>query len=77
MLAGDEFYDDDATSGFDPLGRADFIWDELKNSSSCFTCGSPDPAIIEGRFCCDCTGEWRQGFIDARLARLVRENVGV
>ena len=58
----------------DPAARADWIRDELRDSSSCYTCGSPAPAIIEGRYCCDCTGEDRQRFLDTRLARLAAAN---
>ena len=70
MMAGDEFYDDEITSGFDPRERADWIRDQLKDSSSCFTCKSPDPAIIEGRYCSDCTGINAEAF---RATRAVRE----
>ncbi len=57
----------------DPMASWDFRRDELKDSSSCFTCGSPDPAIIEGRFCCDCPD--RNAFLRAREDRLTREIV--
>ena len=60
---------------FDPYARADWILDQLRDSFSCRTCGSPDPAIIEGRFCCDCTGDNAEAFQRTRTARLAREAV--
>jgi hypothetical protein len=57
----------------DPMALADFRLDELRDSFPCFTCGSLMPSIIEGRFCSDCTGENRQGFLDTRVVRLARE----
>ena len=41
----------------DVLAYADWLRDQLKNSSSCRTCGSPDPAIISGAHCSDCPDE--------------------
>ena len=70
MFSGDEFYDDETTSGFDPYFRADWILDQLRDSFPCRTCGSPDPAIIEGRFCCDCTGDDAEAFQRTRAVRL-------
>ena len=58
----------------DPAARADWLRDELRDSSSCYTCGSPAPAIIEGRFCSDCKDADRQGFLDARVARLAAQH---
>jgi len=55
----------------DVLAGADWIRAELSNSSSCESCGSPDPAIIEGRFCCDCTGDNAEGY---RMAREDRDD---
>lgn len=73
MYSGDETYDDETTSGFDPLARADFVRDYYKDHSACRTCGSPDPAIIEGAYCSDCKGQDHQRFVDTRVARLARE----
>jgi hypothetical protein len=53
----------------DILAGGDWIRAELKDSSSCFTCGSLMPAIIEGRFCCDCEGENAASFEAAWTAR--------
>jgi Zn finger protein HypA/HybF involved in hydrogenase expression len=58
----------------DYMASADFRLDEDRDSFSCQTCDSLTPAVIEGRFCSDCTGENRQGFLDTRVARLAREN---
>ena len=75
MYAGDEFYDDETTSGYpDPMALADFRLDELRDHFPCLTCGSPTPAIIEGRFCSDCKDADRQGFLDARVARLAAQH---
>ena len=49
----------------DVLAGADWRLAELKNSSSCVTCGSPDPAIIEGRYCSDCVDEDAEAFEEA------------
>ena len=57
-MAGDEFYDDDVTSGpiFDVLGFMDDERKRLRESFACMTCGSPDPAIIFSSppSCSDC-----------------------
>jgi len=72
MYAGDELYDDDITS-YDPLAAADFRLDYYRDHSSCRTCGSPDPAIIEGAYCCDCKGADHEAFLETRVQRLARE----
>jgi hypothetical protein len=72
MYAGDEFYDDEVTSGRphpDWIEDMDFRRKQLQESSPCFTCGSPDPAIIDGRFCCECEGENAESFEAAWAAR--------
>jgi len=62
-MSGDEFYDDETTSGngyeagqrsVDRLAAADFRRDQLKDSFACRACGSPDPAIIRDGRCSDC-----------------------
>jgi hypothetical protein len=60
-------------SGIDHLARADFLRDYYRDHFACRTCGSPDPAIIEGAYCSDCKGENRQRFEATRAARLARE----
>jgi len=42
-MAGDEFYDDDVTSG---IPDWDFLRDQLKDHSSCPKCGSRMPARL-------------------------------
>ena len=74
MMSGDEFYDDETTSGFDYLAHADWILDQLRDSSPCPTCGSRDPAIIEGRYCSDCPD--RAAFEAQRAARLEAARAG-
>ena len=55
MIAGDEFYDDDVTSVIlDPLAAADFRRDQLKHTSSCAKCCSPEPARLGDGHCSDC-----------------------
>jgi len=72
-MSGDEFYDDDITSGFDPRAAADFRLDYYRDHFPCRTCGSLDPAIIEGAYCCDCKGADHEAFLETRVQRLARE----
>lgn len=37
---------------------ADFERKRLRESSSCYGCGSPDPVRIEGNRCSDCYDGW-------------------
>jgi len=60
------------TSG-DILAGADWILAELRDSFPCQTCGSLEPAIIEGAYCCDCTDEAHEAFLETRVKRLARE----
>lgn len=59
----------------DLLANADFRLDQLRDSFPCRTCGSLEPAIIEGRFCCDCVGGDAEAFQRTRAARLARQEV--
>jgi len=46
MYAGDEIYDDDITSGFDPRAAADWRLDQLRETSTCPSCGSLEPVRL-------------------------------
>lgn len=61
------------TTVYDYLASADFLLDQERDHFPCRTCGSRMPTIIEGRFCCDCTGENAEGYRATREARLARE----
>jgi len=58
---------------FDPFAAADFRLDQLRDSFPCQTCGSLEPAIIEGAYCSDCKDEAHEAFLETRVQRLARE----
>lgn len=74
--SGDE---DDLHEAYEALRRVlgpstpESVGATLRSESPCWTCGSLMPAIIEGRYCCDCVGDDHQAFLDTREARLARE----
>ena len=48
----------------DHMAAADFRLAELKHTSSCPGCGSPEPARIEGRTCSECASFPKCSFCD-------------
>lgn len=80
MYSGDDFYDDEVTSGIDVLAAADFLRDSLRNTSSCPGCGYRDPVRIEDGGCercrdfprCSICGRWIMDVRDGRTGEVLR-----